>query len=79
MRLLSDVLAGLGVDTTGWTLETAFAISPDGQWVVGTATTPGGDSEGFRAFLPEPAGAATSLAALLALGGLAARRRRGAS
>ncbi|HSJ96467.1 MAG TPA: PEP-CTERM sorting domain-containing protein [Myxococcota bacterium] len=75
MRRLSDVLAGLGVDTTGWTLERIFAISPDGQWVVGTGTTPEGDIEGFRAFLPEPAGAATSLAALLALGGLAARRR----
>lgn len=75
MRPLIDVLSGLGVDTTGWTLEVAYAISPDGNWVVGVAETPQGDTEGFVAYLPEPTGASSALAALLVLGGIAARRR----
>lgn len=75
MRALGDVLSGLGVDMTGWTLEVAYAISPNGRWVVGTGVTPQGAREGFIADLPEPGGAASALAALLALGGLAARRR----
>ena len=75
MRALGDVLSGFGVDMTGWTLEVAYAISPNGRWVVGTGVTPQGNREGFIADLPEPGGAGSALAALLALGGLAVRRR----
>jgi uncharacterized membrane protein len=75
MRALGDVLSGLGVDMTGWTLDVAYAISPNGRWVVGTGETPQGNREGFIADLPEPGGATSALAALLALGALAARRR----
>jgi uncharacterized membrane protein len=74
MRLLVDVLEDLGVDTAGWTLETAYSISSDGRWVVGTGTTPQGDTEGFLVDLPEPGALGSAIAALLALRGLAARR-----
>ena len=74
MRALTDVLSGLGVDTTGWTLGVAYAISPDGNWVVGVGDTPQGEREGFVAYLPEPTGTGSALAALLVLGRWAARR-----
>ena len=33
MRRLDQVLAGLGVDTTDWTLQVAWGISEDGRTI----------------------------------------------
>jgi probable HAF family extracellular repeat protein len=51
-RSIATVLADAGVSLTGWTLETAVAISPDGKWVIGRGTNPTGDTEGWLAQLP---------------------------
>jgi len=71
-QLLYDFLVSLGVDMSGWQrLTKAYSITPDGKYISGYGLTTAGREEGFVAFIPEPA---TML--LLALGGLALRRRR---
>ncbi len=54
MRLLRDVLVGLGLDLTGWTLESAEDISADGLTIVGNGISPDGLREGWVAVLSEP-------------------------
>lgn len=72
IRLLRDILAAdLGLDLTGWTLESATGISDDGLTIVGTGINPNGDTEAFIATLPEP-GALT----VMVLGVPALLRRR---
>jgi probable HAF family extracellular repeat protein len=54
MRSLRDVLVsdfGLGGSLTGWTLRSANAISPDGQFIVGTGTNSTGNGEAWLARL----------------------------
>jgi uncharacterized membrane protein len=53
-QYLIDVLTGLGLDLTGWTLESATGISDDGLTIVGTGINPDGNQEAFIATLPEP-------------------------
>lgn len=74
MRELASVLASdYGVDTSGWTLLSATAISPDGLTIVGQASHPQlGGNVAYRVVLPEPSGA---LAACALLGCLLRRRR----
>lgn len=67
---LTSYLAGLGVDMTGWTLQYTRGISLDGLTIVGEGRF-NGEFRGWVATIPNP-GAAT----LLALGGVAALRRR---
>jgi len=73
LQMLLPFLQSLGVDTSYWSyLNRAQSVTPDGKYISGygvVALT--GREEGFVAFIPEPA---TML--LLALGGLALRRRR---
>lgn len=54
MRSLREVLVGLGVDLTGWTLTDALGVSDDGLRIVGVGVNPEGDDEGWIAALPEP-------------------------
>ena len=42
MRRLHEVLTGLGVDLTGWTLSSARAITPDGKSIAGYGNGPNG-------------------------------------
>ena len=90
MRELDQILTGLGLDLTGWWLESATGISADGRVIVGTGTNPNGDYEAWIATLPEPSAGLPALApvSLGLLGGLLAlvgaaravglrRRRRG--
>jgi hypothetical protein len=49
MRDLQQVLTGLGVNLTGWTLEQATGISGDGQTIVGFGTDPSGLTEAWVA------------------------------
>lgn len=71
-QILWDFLVSQGVDMSYWSkLTRAYSITPDGMYVSGYGLTAAGREEGFVAFIPEPA---TML--LLALGGLALRRRR---
>ncbi len=71
MQDLQVMLAGLGIDLSGWVLKEATGISADGTVIVGSGTSPSQYSEAWMATIPEP----TSLA-MLALGGLAILRRR---
>jgi probable HAF family extracellular repeat protein len=71
MRSLADELRLHGVDTTGWTITTAWGISADGSTVVGDAVSPTGVHEAYIAVLPEP-----GPVAVLALAGLASLARR---
>jgi probable HAF family extracellular repeat protein len=51
LRNLQDVLNEAGLDTTGWELTTAQAISDDGLTFAGTGRNPDGRSEGWYARL----------------------------
>ncbi len=79
MRALQAVLITdfqLGPSLEGWTLHGARAIAADGRVIVGSGTNPSGQTEAWRAVIPEP----STLVGLLSLGavGLLAcvRRRR---
>lgn len=64
MRSVSDVLTGLGVDLTGWTLRAAAAISADATTIVGYGSNPSGQGEAWLANIsavPEPTSFVPSL------------------
>jgi probable HAF family extracellular repeat protein len=71
MQALQDVLASRGVDLSGWVLQMAFDVSPDGNAVVGWGTNPLGATEAYLAILGEtpsvPSSGGWGLAALAAL------------
>jgi len=61
-RLIDVLMANGATGLTGWTLESAQAISANGQWVVGFGTNPVGASEAFLANItPVPIPAAVWL------------------
>jgi uncharacterized membrane protein len=79
MRDLQSLLENdHGLDLTGWTLTEARCISANGLVIAGTGTNPLGDTEAWRATVPEP-----TTITLLAMGGLAlgvlslTRRKKG--
>jgi len=81
LRRLVDVLLIRGASgLDGWSLEYAFDVSPDGQWVVGMGTNPAGHTEAFLANLaapvPLPAAAWLFGGALAGLGLLKRRQAR---
>jgi PEP-CTERM putative exosortase interaction domain/probable extracellular repeat, HAF family len=76
MQSLKAVLAGYGVDTTGWDLIEARGISDDGLTIAGWGYNPNGVEQAWIAVIPEP-GTAGLLAAGLAM--LGWRRRRGST
>lgn len=47
MRSVQDLLTGAGVDTTGWSLTSASAVSADGTVIAGTGTNPSSTSIGW--------------------------------
>ncbi|HPD31608.1 MAG TPA: hypothetical protein PLL20_16570 [Phycisphaerae bacterium] len=71
--LLSSLLAGAGVDTSGWaSLSRITSMSDDGMTVAGWGIwAEDGSTRGFVAVIPEPAALS-----LLVLGGCALLRRR---
>lgn len=72
MQNLKDLLVNdYGLDIPGWTLTNARSISADGMTIVGFGINPDGYEEAWIATIPEPA-----TLSLLALGGLALRKRR---
>ena len=78
MRSLQQVLTGLGLDLSGWTLEEATGVSADGETIVGFGLDPQGATEAWVAVIPEPG---TGLLVMIGVLGLAVRHRhaRGAS
>ena len=58
LRDLTIVLAGLGINLSGWQLTEARGVSADGRIIAGTGTNPTGNTEAWRADLgqaPNPA------------------------
>jgi probable HAF family extracellular repeat protein len=54
-RSLQEVLeTEYGLSTTGWNLQNASAITPDGSVIVGWGTNPAGQTEAFRVALATP-------------------------
>jgi len=43
---------GLGKQLQGWTLTSAYAITPDGHYIVGNGKIPGNYQQGFVAYIP---------------------------
>ena len=60
-RSLSSILTGAGVNMAGWNIFEVTDVSADGLVVSGSATNPQGNSEAFRAVIPEPATAGLML------------------
>jgi probable HAF family extracellular repeat protein len=55
MRNLQEFLeADLGLDLTGWTLDSAHAVSDDGRTIVGEGVNPSGFREAWIAQIPPP-------------------------
>jgi probable HAF family extracellular repeat protein len=52
---LNTYLPSVGVDLTGWTLQSAVAISADGRVIAGTGTHGGSGTHGWVVTLPPPA------------------------
>jgi len=50
-ELMVSMLAGLGLDLTGWSLEAATAMSPDANIIVGYGQNPSGKTEAWVAHL----------------------------
>jgi probable HAF family extracellular repeat protein len=71
MRSVYDVLTDLGLDLTGWTLESCSGISDDGLTLVGNGINPSGQTEAWIATIPEP-----TTICLLGLGGCWLLRKR---
>jgi probable HAF family extracellular repeat protein len=77
---LESILTGAGFDLDGWLLQSAVAISADGQVIAGNARRAVGNGFLERGFVvdfrvvPEPSAFAS---ALVAVGAIALRRRRG--
>jgi probable HAF family extracellular repeat protein len=56
MRNLQSVLQSeYGLNLTGWNLQGAYGITPNGSAIVGYGTNPSGQTEAFYAVIPEPA------------------------
>jgi hypothetical protein len=70
---LNVLLTSLGIDLTGWTLEVALDITPDGSTIVGNGIH-NGHTEGWIATIPEPS--TPGLLALAAASALRPARRR---
>jgi uncharacterized membrane protein len=68
MRNLKTVLqSDYGLNLTGWTLNAAYGISADGNYIVGQGTNPSGQAEAFRVVLPEPNSIALILTGVICL------------
>lgn len=77
VRDVADVLAGLGVDLTGWTLREARDVTAVANElvIVGVGRNPEGQFEAWLATLPEPSSATLGLGAAVALAALCSWRR----
>lgn len=53
-HFVQDLLTAQGVDTTGWYLDEANDISPDGRFIVGRARSPQNEFVAYLAVIPEP-------------------------
>lgn len=77
-RLLDVLVAQGATGLEGWRLTSVIDISPDGQWLVGDAIDPTGNTQAFRAQLSPVPGPATGLLTLTGLAslGVFSKRRR---
>jgi hypothetical protein len=76
MRKLDQVLTGLGLDLTDWTLQEARGVSGDGLSIVGYGLNPSGDREAFIAIVPEPSATLLGTVALFIVACCGARSNR---
>jgi len=53
-HFVQDLLTAQGVDMTGWYLDEANDISPDGRYIVGRALSPKNGFVAYLAVIPEP-------------------------
>lgn len=70
MRSLRGLLTDLGLDLTGWTLESANGVSADGRTIVGSGRNAFGQHEAWLVVIPEP-----SVITIMLMGIVAGRRR----
>lgn len=80
MRDLQDVLIhefDLGASLQGWNLYIATDVSADGRVIVGEGTNPAGQTEAWRAVVPEPPSVILVSIAVLGLLAYARRIRNG--
>jgi uncharacterized membrane protein len=52
MRSIKDLLSAAGVNTAGWIVRRAFAVSNDGTTIVGEGTDPSGRTQAWIAHIP---------------------------
>ncbi|MCH8043093.1 MAG: PEP-CTERM sorting domain-containing protein [Planctomycetes bacterium] len=77
MRNLQDVLTDeFGLNLTGWTLNSVYDISDDGSVIVGSGRNPLGESEAWRAEIPEPSSVLLLVSGLISLFAYGRGKRR---
>ncbi len=75
-RYVHEVMAGYGIDLTGWSIRTVQGMSADGRSFMGDGINPQGQWETWYATIPQPLPAPGAVVVFGLAGVVVARRRR---